>query len=974
MHSPEYRASILLSTMKHIKTITLILAALLPTALLHAAEAEKPSIELGAPFSDRAILQRGMPVPVWGWSQPGDKITVAFAGQKKTAEAAKDGKWMAKLDPLEASAEPREMTVTLGSGASRVLKDILVGEVWMASGQSNMQWLASKCDVGQVLQKQIDARVAAGEEKPPVIRETKVTDFFSCLQPIEHATGEWHADGGDMSAIAYAFAYQLYRELGVPIGILNCSFSQTSIQAWTPREGFAGGEDEYTKAIYQKVLESDPATPEHRAAWEKFYQNIENTLAENKARMVRGEAAKEIPTKAPGVLNDNRDATWLFNARVNPMIPAAISGCIWNQGYANINEGILYYENLHSLIRGWRAKWGRPELPVYFNQFYCPSQKGEWDNTPSIDGTSGMRMGTWLARDIPHTGMAIQIDIEGAIHYFNKTLSGQRLALHALKNQYGKNIATDGPMFKSYEVKDGELIVTLEHASEGLVVAETGTTSKSGLAIPTVVPNGTDQVKLFYLAGEDRVWYPAKIVKMAGNQVTVSSPGVKAPRGVSYAMGGVGSQPNLYNKAMLPTTPFIFFDNKLVTTKDWPDDPLKVAGVVPDPNAGGLKEEYRKMPILSSQFCTNAVLQADKPVTIWGSAIHDWGYEAKGKAEIHFSFVGIEKTIPVTPGMKEWSVTLPPMKACGEPKTLKVTLTIDGKLAHERIAEGIVFGDVWYVAAPTLSMKFPAAEKPAGIVRMMIRKAKSSSFTRPRRFSVSTSTTPENRFASLWEDATGEPAALAARLATSPDRPVGVIFMQSMPTGKGLPDAKLQEWIAADCLNLAPSLMDDYKQLAAVRPGNDYYDANARRYIADWKKLWSGYVPEMISSKRVPDGAPWGAYPTMASALTTTASQTWNVLAESFAPGAFKGVLFLTSPDMVAEDGGALFAEQMTAVANGMKKRFGGEDTPFYYTLPAKSLAPKITNPSGIKGRAEALEIDWQNGAAILDWLGNTAK
>jgi len=192
--------------MKHHKTITLILAALLSAAPLPAAAADKPSIELGAPFSDRAILQRGMPVPVWGWSKPGDKITVAFAGQKKTAEAGKDGKWMAKLDPLEASSEPREMTVTLASGQSCALKDILVGEVWMASGQSNMQWLASKCDVGQVLQKQIDARVAAGKEKPPVIREAQVTDFFACLQPIEHATGEWHADGANMSAVAYSFA------------------------------------------------------------------------------------------------------------------------------------------------------------------------------------------------------------------------------------------------------------------------------------------------------------------------------------------------------------------------------------------------------------------------------------------------------------------------------------------------------------------------------------------------------------------------------------------------------------------------------------------------------------------------------------------------------------------------------------------------------------------------------------------------
>ena len=206
---------------------------------------------------------------------------------------------MLALDPLEASADPRDMTISEKGGESRTLKDILVGEVWMASGQSNMQWLASKSDVGQVLQKQIEARVAAGEEKPPVIREAKVTDFFASLQPIEHASGEWHADGGNMSAIAYAFAYQLHRELGVPVGILNCSFSQTAIQAWTPREGFAGGTDDYTRAIHRKVLESDPSTPEHKAAWEKFYQEIESTLAEKQAAPVTWRGCQGNPHQGP---------------------------------------------------------------------------------------------------------------------------------------------------------------------------------------------------------------------------------------------------------------------------------------------------------------------------------------------------------------------------------------------------------------------------------------------------------------------------------------------------------------------------------------------------------------------------------------------------------------------------------------------------------------------------------------------------
>ncbi|MHC4252246.1 MAG: hypothetical protein ACYS9X_24270, partial [Planctomycetota bacterium] len=144
-------------------------------------------LTMGAPFTDNAILQRQMPVPVWGWATTGDTVTVRFAGQTKTATARGDGKWTVTLGPLESSASPAEMTVADGKGAKVTLKNILVGEVWLASGQSNMQWIASKCNVGSVLQKQIAERVAAGKEKPPVIREGKVTNIFSALHPIEHA-------------------------------------------------------------------------------------------------------------------------------------------------------------------------------------------------------------------------------------------------------------------------------------------------------------------------------------------------------------------------------------------------------------------------------------------------------------------------------------------------------------------------------------------------------------------------------------------------------------------------------------------------------------------------------------------------------------------------------------------------------------------------------------------------------------------
>ncbi|MGB0144799.1 MAG: sialate O-acetylesterase, partial [Akkermansiaceae bacterium] len=244
---------------------SIILAFLFLTSTLHA-------LELGPPFRDHAILQREMKLPVWGWSKPKTSVTVTFAGQSKQAEAGPDGKWTVELKPLKASFDPTELVISEKGGDTITLKDILVGEVWLASGQSNMQWVASKCDTGRVLQKQIAERVAAGEEKAPVIREAKITNYFAALHPIEHADAEWSSDQGNFSAIAFSFAYDLQRELKVPIGILNCSFSQTSIQAWTPRVGFANGTSDCTKALYQKILESDPSTPEHKKAWRAFYQ------------------------------------------------------------------------------------------------------------------------------------------------------------------------------------------------------------------------------------------------------------------------------------------------------------------------------------------------------------------------------------------------------------------------------------------------------------------------------------------------------------------------------------------------------------------------------------------------------------------------------------------------------------------------------------------------------------------------------
>lgn len=974
---------------------SLLLLLTLGIGLFAAEEPPAPAIQLGAPFRDNAVLQRGMKVPVWGWSEPGAKVTVTFAGQTKTAMTGKSGKWMLALDPLKASAEPAELKVAESTGKRVTLRNVLVGEVWLASGQSNMQWKVNKSSTMKLAQ----AFTEETQGKPVPIREFEVTSVMAMLHPIEQADGAWK-DGNyaDYSAISFAFAHKLYKELGVPIGILNCSFSQTAIQAWVPREGFRDAEDAYTQAIYRKILETDPATPEHKAAWARFYEGIEATLRDNAERVAEGKAPQPISTRTPGNLSGNRDASWLFNGRLNPVVPFAIRGGIWNQGYANMGEGLPYYHNLHNLVRGWRLVWGKPELPVYFHQFYCPGQKGEWNHSPRIGGVVDMRLGTWLARDIPHTGMASQIDVTGGIHYFSKTVPGQRLALHALKNQYGQNeVVADGPSFKSYEVRGDRIIVKFDHAEGGLVAGSTAYNTDrrnkdaTGFADPKVIPDGENQVKCFYLAGADRIWHRAT-VKLNGDTVVLHAPGVKEPRGVSYGTGGIGFQPNLYNRELLPMTPFIYYDQKRVTAESWPEEKLKVAGVVPEAGSEGLIYEWRKMPLLSTQFRENAVLQADQPITFWGSVLHDYGVAAEGEAVVEFSFAGIKKRIPVKAGSpdiyeiapgdsrypgaaKEWRVTVPPMKASAEPQTLTVRFLIDGELAHERICRNIVVGDVWFVAShPGNFKELPEAEVKTP-VRMMTRKAKRFSHPTPSRYTVCVSRTPLNRFACEWTDATGLPAALGNLIAAKTGRPVGIIFMKSGTTsmGRGVPAkdlSTLKSWIPVNALKDAPSLVDDYKDLAAVRPGNPHYAANVRQYLGAWRSYWGDYVPQMVADRAVPDGLVWGNYPTLAAGVTSKASEVYNTMVHSFTPMQLKGIVFLAGPATFAEDGGARYGEQMSTLANSWKERFGGQDPHFLYTVPDKTLAPKFTRPKGIRGRSTAIPTsDWTEVSNLLEAL-----
>jgi hypothetical protein len=920
-------------------------AMLLSASIANGAEqapSPKPAIELGTPFVDNAILQRQMKVPVWGWSKPGVKVTVQFAGQTKTAPAGKDGKWMLQLDELKASAKPAEMIISDNAGKKVVLKNILVGEVWMASGQSNMQWPANKCIVGRKLIPDILARVKDGEEKMPIIREGKVTNVFSSLYPTEHALGQWDDDWQNFSAISFAFAYDLAKELKIPIGIVNCAFSTTQIQAWVPREGFAGAEDKYTQAIYKRILESDLQGPEFEKAWDAYYQSLRD-WAKECAELVKKKLPVTRPPAAPGKLRGNRDISWMYNGKIHPMVPYAIRGGIWNQGYANQNEGVVYRNNLHSLVRGWRKVWGKPDMPVYFHQFYCPGRTA--DDGITLNDPAEMRLGTWCAsKEIPNAAMASQIDINGGVHYYNKAVPGQRLARHALKNQYGKKIIANGPMYKGYTVKGDKLILELDHAA-GLAAGQS-MTIKGGFADPVAIENGAQQVKLFYLADKDRIWHQAS-VQIVGETIVLTAPGVKAPCGVAYGCNGVGTQPSIYNKAMLPLTPFIYYQNKLVTSDTWPMDHIKIAGKVIDPMTYGAQAVHRKLPLLSPQFRNCGVIQAGAPTRFYGGALP--------ASVVKVTFNGSTQTVNVGPNKSDWEATFPAMPASDKPKTLHVTCKLDGVLVHERKITGLVAGDLWYVALQNSSMPrvkgWPKSPPATGNVRMLMAFAMKRTHGLPDRFKLSSSGTIASRFYSQWADGEGVAKALGDRIHAKTGKPVGIIIMN---TAKDLP---IKAWVGYGSLKQCPAWKTDAAELySRYAPDHKVYASNAETYITDWQTYWKNVANDPTFEA--------GAMPRFpgSKAVKTPATMTYNMLICAFGPGNFKGIVCLTPRSFLGEDEGSSFGARFSVMANSWKDTFAyGKqviDPHFFYTVPSKTLAPKITAPAGIKGKATAYEMD----------------
>jgi sialate O-acetylesterase len=488
-------------------------------------------VKLPAIFTDHAVLQRDMPVPVWGSAAPGEAVTVSVAGQTHKTKADGKGKWSVKLEPL-AVGKPLTMVV---EGKNRLeVKDILVGEVWVCSGQSNMQW-----DVSQSTNPDLEIPAA----NYPNIRLITVPGMGSQTK-VEDFDGRWAVCSpqtvGDFSAVGYFFGRELAAHTGVPIGLIDNSWGGSACESWIPREKFAG------KEIYGPLMERWVKT---ESEWDeaKMKADYEKALAEWQKKADAAKAAGQPEPAGRPYFNNPMDGNQrpanLFHARVGPVLPYAIRGAIWYQGETNAGRAYQYREMFPLMISSWREAWGQGDFPFYFVQLAdFMAEKPE----PGESGWAELREAQTMTQDrLPNTGQAVIIDIgEGAdIHPGNKLEVGRRLARWALAKNYGKNLVNASPRYDSMEKEGNKIIVKFKDVAGGLRTID------------------DNRVQGFAIAGADKKWVWADAKILDKDRVEVSSDKVAEPVAVRYAWAD-NPVCNLYNMSLLPATPF--------RTDDWP--------------------------------------------------------------------------------------------------------------------------------------------------------------------------------------------------------------------------------------------------------------------------------------------------------------------------------------------------------------------------------------------------------------------
>ncbi|GAB3762165.1 sialate O-acetylesterase [Spirosoma pomorum] len=625
-------------------------------------------------FSDHVVLQRQKPIPVWGWASPREEVTVTLAGQSRRTKANTDGKWLVTFAPMEAGG-PHDLTIRAKSGEVAI-HDVLIGEVWLCSGQSNMEFRVDQAD-----------NYAAEKRNTnfPQIRHFYVEHELALTPEQDLKKGDWKVCSsetvGGFTAVGFFFARELTQKLNVPIGLLHSSWGGSQLEGWLSKEGMLENEELRTYAQHlpttwvevdslmdqklkkqllgsvrqptrddeKKYLAVDydfanwrRADPLGQWAWkdmrgfkgEGYMARVIDIpadmvgkpttlgLAQNDSPnqiyingklvsegVLEGTRKIELPanTWQPGenrlvvkfgsVVNPtwfgmgvqgspsdlyvasgpdrislagewrlmpafaephsyikfmNNVGTTIYNSMIAPLVPFAIRGTLWYQGESNAGRSYQYRQSFPLLITDWRSKWGQNGKPDDFSFYFVQlASYGAEQSSNKGSGWAELREAQTQTLKLPKTGMAVTIDVGNPkdIHPTNKQDVGHRLALQALKQDFGQNIAYSSPMFESVTFEDGKAIVTFSNVDKGLVAND-----KYGY------------LKGFEVAGADKQFHYAK-AEIAGNKVIVYHPNGQKPVTVRYAWADSPIEANLFNSAGLPANPF--------RTDDWPGLTLK---------------------------------------------------------------------------------------------------------------------------------------------------------------------------------------------------------------------------------------------------------------------------------------------------------------------------------------------------------------------------------------------------------------
>jgi sialate O-acetylesterase len=582
------------------------------------------AIQMAPLFQNGAVIQRDRAVPVWGRATPDAKVTVSFAGQSEQTTADANGRWQVQLKALPASAEGRTMTVT-ESGASPVeIKDILVGEVWLCSGQSNMFF--------RVFETTPEDQKLAASPTTAKVRTMHVPLTVSAVRQ-DTFNSTWLDDTKEnipnFSAVSYFFGRKVSEELKVPVGLIHSSWGGSRIEPWWAEEGLQTI-PEYADMVKRRSAAS-PGTPEYRSAYQTYIEATRQWTATADMALNAGEVVPDAP-QAPAKLSVGPGGeTGTYQAMIHPLVPYGLRGFLWYQGESNYSEGMAYATKMQALINGWRKQFQVPNGSFLFVEI-APFNYG---------GASNLLPQLWVAQQevlkrVPNTGMAGTLDIGDAndIHPRQKAAIGARLARWALADTYGKkDVVRSGPLYRGlYKIEGNAIRVGFNETGSGL-------TTSDGKA-PT----------WFEVAGDDGQFSPAEaVISSEGKSVVLRSAKVPNPTQARFAWSHVAT-PNLINKEGIPASAF---------NTHWPSDPT-----------------------LGKIISTGKPIESSHPnPSGWNGGLTDgtWGKDA-GTCYATSNDPQFPKTVTIDLGSEQAigavRYGVPPI---GAQKTIAISLSSDGK-------------------------------------------------------------------------------------------------------------------------------------------------------------------------------------------------------------------------------------------------------------------------------------------------------